>query len=462
MNAHDRKPRLSPARRFALDSLLAPRRASIHLEDLLRAGLPSASLGDDDRRLAFELAVGAVKRRATLKHLVCATSGVPRSRIQKKVLVNLELAFYQLLFLDRVPPYAAVSESVELAKRWGARPARFTNAVLRSFADSFTREADRGPLETDPRTLPVSRTTCVRFRDPVFADPGVALVEHLSQVYSLPPWLLSRWVERFSERVARDLALCANDPPPLFVRIDPRTAEPSSVRAFLSEGGAAFEETQRPDTLLLERGFDLSALVSRSGLFVQDLSSMEVVDALDVEPSHRVLDLCAAPGAKSAQIASALGPEGFLLAVDVDERKLPLIRENLAKTRLKAWETLAADGRRLPSLVEAKFDRVLLDAPCTNTGVLRRRAEARWRAGDKALRSLVSLQRELLAAAWRMVAPLGRLVYSTCSLEREENEDASRDFLRAAPEAKLLHERVCLPAWRGPDGGYYAVIERSG
>ena len=189
---------------------------------------------------------------------------------------------------------------------------------------------------------------------------------------------------------------------------------------------------------------------------------MEVVDALEVEPSHRVLDLCAAPGAKSAQIASALGPEGFLLAVDVDERKLPLIRENLAKTRLETWETLAADGRRLPSLVDAKFDRVLLDAPCTNTGVLRRRAEARWRAGDKALRSLVSLQRELLTAAWQMVAPLGRLVYSTCSLEREENEDASRDFLRAAPDAKLLRERPRLPAWRGPDGGYFAVIERAG
>jgi len=456
------KSQVSPARATAIEVLLSRRRTGKYVEEIVRSTVRAGNLSPADRALAREIVLGTTKRQGTLGHLVAAISGVAKGRIKRSVFINLQAGFYQLLFLEKVPAFAALNEAVEIAKRFGAGGGRFTNAVMRKLLRSIeTIEQSSDPTASDARTLPLGDGRCVRFREDIFVDPEKNLTEHLSQIWSLPTWLLSRWVKRFGLRQTRKVARCANERPVTTVRIEPAVVSRQALMQRLAGSGATLGRTERCDAFAFERMGDLGEIASLEGVFIQDLSSMAAVDALDVGLGSRALDLCAAPGVKTAQIAGRLGDGGTLVATDINEGRLARVSENLRKAGFDRAEVVCVDGRRIADEVTALFDRVLVDAPCSNTGVLRRRAEARWRVNARSIATLSALQSELLAAGFSALAEGGRLVYSTCSIEREENEGVVEAFLEETPEAILVRQRNSFPEPGGPDGGYFAVIERT-
>ncbi len=357
----------------------------------------------------------------------------PRAELDAHILVGL----YQLLLLDHVQDYAAVNETVGAAKTaLGPRAANLVNAILRR---TQAREADlRARLERQP--------------------PGIR--------WSHPDLLIARWTAQFS--AAPTAALCAwnNERPQLTLRANLARATTDSLRQALKEAGIEAEPHPfAADRFLkLPHGSRVNDLPGYGeGWFsVQDPSTQIAVDLLHPQPGERVLDACAAPGGKTILAAEAMKGQGTLVAMDPAVPRLAPLRQNVARLQLGVVTIVQGDAARpqaVPEL-EAGFDAVLLDVPCTNTGVIRRRPDARWRFSPERLKAAVERQRAILDGAAPLVKQGGRLVYSTCSLELEENEEQVRGWLARHPEFTLAESRRLFPPETGTDGAFSALLLR--
>lgn len=376
----------SPARTAAFDVLLKTERGG-YASDLLLASC--ARLDSRDAGLAEEIVFGSLRYRAQLDHLIRKFSGRDAGRLDAEVLIALRMAVYQIRHLDRVPAHAAVSEAVELVKRARKRSAAgFVNAVL--------RKVDRQPVEWPSREVALS----------------------------CPEWLLARWERQFGCETAEGIARAFLDAPQTYIRV-PEGASP--------ERG---DPTEIPGCWRVAPG-------SAAGYRIQDIGSQAVVPLLDLKPGLTLLDLCAAPGNKTAQ---ALESGVRAVACDLHPRRLKAL-QGLGCARVALDATVS-----LP--FHARFDRILLDAPCSGTGTLGRNPEIKWRIQPSSLAELHVLQVKLLRNALGYLAPGGRLVYSTCSLEPEENEEVVREALERPPGAEMRR----IPGRDAGDGFYAAVI----
>jgi 16S rRNA (cytosine967-C5)-methyltransferase len=452
-------------RRAAIDVVLAAERSKRFVDQVLAERLRDPALDDRDRGLLVEIVYGSVRHRATLDCILAAFTKRPLDKAPRPAVEAMRQALHQCFFLDRIPQAAAVHEAVGLVRASVGEPvAKFANAVLRA-ATRAAGIAAEAPAGADVRATLVVRTgKTITFDRPIFADPsapgGVAL--HLAQTLSYPPWLIERWIARHGLDGARSLALAQNLPPAIVVRPQPMRTTATSLCALFEQAGVACRVLADDGLLELSSSGSVEALPGfGDGLFsVQDRNAAKVVPLLDPQPGERVLDLCAAPGGKSTQIAERMRDRGRVVAADVSETRLRLVVENAQRLGLACIETLALDGREAGARFPAAFDRVLVDAPCSNTGVLARRPEARWRVGDAPLRALVELQRELLASAALAVRPGGVLVHSTCSLEPEENGEQISAFLASAPQWTCTGRLELLPHRDGGDGAFAAKLER--
>ncbi|MGH7149658.1 MAG: RsmB/NOP family class I SAM-dependent RNA methyltransferase, partial [Planctomycetota bacterium] len=300
-----------------------------------------------------------------------------------------------------------------------------------------------------------------RFGRDVFPDPSADLADYLAAVHSHPRVLVERWVVRFGEEAARAIFEADNRVPPLTIRVNRMRATRERLLQDLRALGFEARAGVHPLAVRVDPGARglIDSEPFRAGRFtVQDETAMEAVSLLDPRPGERVLDLCAAPGGKATQIAEALDDKGEILACDVSEDRLARLRENAARLGLRSIRPIlrARDSREPPA--EA-VDRVLVDAPCSNTGVLARRPEARWRFSTASLRAVTRLQADCLRAGLRTLKPGGRLVYSTCALEPEENGELVRQVLLSVKGVEVAEERFRPP---GPDrdGGYAAALVR--
>jgi 16S rRNA (cytosine967-C5)-methyltransferase len=439
----------------AIEIVLAAEQSGRFVDQVLSVRLRAAGdLDPRDRSLLTELVFGPVRHRLTLDQVLSAFAARPLARTPRFALEAMRQALHQVLFLDRIPAAAAVNEAVALTRRRVAEPvARFANAVLRHATAAAKRVGESSP-EDDPRAvLPVRPGKAFVFDRSIFADPATDPLLHIAQTLSYPPWLFSRWAARWGTAEADALARAQNEAPDLVLRLQPLRTTAEEYGVLLAERGIASELLDDAAGLLRLRSAgaveDLPGY--GDGLFsVQDRNAASVVAFLDPLPNEAILDLCAAPGGKATQIAERQEDRGSVLAVDVSSRRLALVEQNASRLRLGSIETLAIDGRRIAERFAGRFDRVLLDAPCSNTGVLARRPEARWRVGEGSLRSLTVLQGELLEAAAGSLRPGGTLVYSTCSLEPEENRERIEAFLAG-------HDRWSLEGiverWPHRDGG---------
>ncbi len=432
------------------------------VENLLEQALAGARLSPADRGLCQELAYGVVRWRAALDFLIASKTP---GRVQKPALQNLlRLGLYQIFWLDRIPNHAAVHETVEQAKHAGFGPqAGFVNAVLRGFLREF--DATKNLLAE------------LKIKQPAVG-------------YSQPEWLIARWQQRWGVEKTARLLDWNNTPPKTFARVNAlkfgRDAR-LRVQADRQVGPTKSDEHRTKNvTDLIEQWRDenvdydfvrhdwfdenlvfelkshppLATLPSfQQGCFyVQDPSTLLAVRELNPQPGETILDLCAAPGGKTTYIAALMQNQGKVVAHDNAPERLKLIEENCERLGMTCVETISNLEFEIWNL---KFNRILIDAPCSNTGVLRRRVDLRWRIRAEEIARLRNTQLDLLRQAVPLLRSGGTLIYSTCSLEPEENREVVQFFLREQPGFKLESDRELLPFVDEVDGAYVARFVRS-
>jgi 16S rRNA (cytosine967-C5)-methyltransferase len=420
---------VSPARAAAWKALLRLRAAGDRFDDSV-ASLPELdSLADRDRALANELVVGTVKRRASLDAVLAVFASAPLARTDGRVLEALRLAAFQLLFLDRVPAYAVVDDAVAQVKSQGRRTQGFVNAVLRQVATEGRARLD-ALSEGDG-----ARAWSVRF--------------------SCPEWLVRLLRRELGDEAAARFLAAAAEPPERCLRVNALRGGQAATRQALSAAGYSTGGVPGlPDALLYDGPSLERSAPFREGLVTPQSRGSQVaglVAASAVPAGAAVLDLCAAPGTKTAQLAAAL-PHARLTAVDVDEVRLERMRANLERLGVVNVTVTAGDALELPESFGEAFDAVLLDAPCSGLGTLASRADLRWRRREADVARLAQLQRRLIRRAAACVRPGGLLTYAVCTLPRAETVQVV-DTLLAEGGWTLDDLGAGWPALRHPEAG---------
>ncbi len=394
-----------------------------------------AGLRAEDRRLVRELVFGVTRWRLSLDWLIARkTEGRPQ---HPTVELLLRLGLYQIHFLDRIPDFAAVNETVEMARDLGqSRRTGFINAVLRSHLREQAAIWDEyvALRQTDPATG-----------------------------WSHPRWLVDRWSRELPPEALQQLLEWNNTPASTFARANYLVPEGRQLPELWAGERVEAEPVERdwiPDGVAFELGShpSLATLPSfqRGGFYVQDPSTLLAVHELQARPGERVLDACAAPGGKTGYMAQMMENEGVIVARDAVGERLERLVENCARLGVRCVEPMDLEAPLPPD----SFDRILVDAPCSNTGVLRRRIELRWRLRESELDRLIADQWALLRQVAPSLKPGGTLVYSTCSLESEENAAQAATFVRENPEFTLLRSRQLHPVYDAVDGAFVAVFRR--
>jgi 16S rRNA (cytosine967-C5)-methyltransferase len=443
--------RVSPARGVAYEVLRRVEEESAFASVLLAHA--TAELGAQDRGLCYELTLGALRWQLWLDAAISHFAGRDAATLDAPVRRALRIGLYQLRFLSRVPASAAVNESVNIAHARGMRSAAgFINAVLRR----ATREPD-----FDPSGL---------------ARDGL---ERIAVATSHPSWLVARWTAEFGAGEAELIARANNRTPPVAFRVNALRAEGREVIGRLREAGVEVEESEIARgawrVVAGAGGEALRALASDGIVYTQDEASQLVGWVVGARAGESVLDVCAAPGSKATQIASQTEGLALVVACDVYAHRLRAVVDSSRRQSVENVLAVALDAEESPlPFADGSFDRVLVDAPCTGTGTLRHNPEIRWRITPADVTELAARQRRILANAARAVRPGGRLVYSTCSLEREENEAVVEWFLAShagfrqaradAPESLLTPAGAArtFPHRDDADGFYVAALERAG
>ncbi|MBX5435912.1 MAG: 16S rRNA (cytosine(967)-C(5))-methyltransferase RsmB [Alicyclobacillaceae bacterium] len=418
----------------------------------LRQALSRHHLDERDRALCAELVYGCVQRRRSLDALLSEVCHRPLGDLDLGVLTILRMAVFQLAFLAKIPPYAALNEAVRLCKQRAPQAAGFVNAALRAYL--------RRPEPAGERLRRLAE------RAPSWADA-------MGLVHSYPTWLVERWERCFGRSRTVAMLQACNEPGHLSLRVNVLRSDRQRVlEAIQSRCGpdAAVPSVLSPVGIRLLRGIDVSHwdLYRRGEVSVQDEGAMLVAPLL-LPASHRVLlDMCAAPGGKAAHLAELQGDTGVIDACDVHPHKLELMIKAFRRLGLHSIRAKVADARRLvddPANL-GRYHAVLLDAPCSGFGVLRRRPDIRWRRHPGEIEQLGQLQAQLLAAAVHLVRPGGIVVYSTCTLWPEENDERIRELLDACAGLVRVDDiRAQLPDALRDDagaGGLWLTPERFG
>jgi 16S rRNA (cytosine967-C5)-methyltransferase len=410
-------------RQLAFDVLLRVDQGG-YSDLLLDAALSSApGLDPRDRGLATELVYGVLRRRGRLDFALARCCSQPLAKLETRVLWLLRLGAYQLLHLERVPNRAAVNETVELARRLGLeRVTGLVNGVLRAL--------DRG----------------------VAAIPWPALADHplghLQHTLSLPAWLAQRWLSECGAEEAAALAAALQEPAPFTMRANTLRTSRETLLAALAEAGHEAQPTgYAPDGIVVTRRGPAPLPGGSDGWFqVQDEASQLIPLLLAPQAGERILDGCAAPGGKTTELAALTGNGARIIALDLHPQRIDLIRAGAERLGCSGIESRAWDLRRTPDFIPVEsLDKVLLDAPCSGLGVLRRNPETRWRRTAAEVQELAQLQRELLTSVAPLVRPGGVLLYSLCTTTPEETVGVVDTFLAAHPDFAREDARDFLP-----------------
>jgi 16S rRNA (cytosine967-C5)-methyltransferase len=429
-------------RQAASSVLLRIHNEGCFADQLMDRELTGGQLSGPDRGLFAELVFGVLRRQGTLDHILAGLVTQPLAKLEPQVLILLRLGLYQLVYLDRIPESAAVNETVNLTKLALPRASGLVNAVLRNY---------------------------LRHKDTVtFPDPLAAPAASIAARHSHPAWLVKLWFSQLGEEETEHLAEASSRQPPLTLRANTlKNSRDELMSRFADNGITATSCRFSPHGFHIEGRHHIPGLPGfREGLFtVQDEASQMASLLLNPQPGERVLDACAAPGGKATHLAQLMGNQGELLAMDVAGSKLPLILETAQRLGISTIRTRAADLLNSAAFPADVFDRVLLDAPCSGLGVIRRNPEAKWRLTSADITRLAATQQSLLKNAIRMLKPGGALLYSTCSTTVEENEAVVLDFLSRRPDCVLENLTDLFPEYAElftPQGMFRAWPHRHG
>jgi len=403
---------------------------NLELSQLLNQRL----IADLDRGFATELTYGCLKQQAWLDFFLQRWLTRPLSQLDRPILIALRLGLYQIHFMDRIPAHAAVSETVDLIKEDFPYAAGVVNAVLHKALkqEDWTVRSKKGKAGW------------------------------LSITYSHPLWMIYRWIKRFGEESTEALLQANQQTPQTFLRVN-------TLKILQEDLWESLQERQVPvrKSELLKECFLLEGPVqnieddlAHGSVVIQDIGAMMIARVLDPQPGETILDYCSAPGGKATHIAALMLNQGKVVALELHKHRVELIERLAKRTGASIIQTLQHDGTK-PLTNALQFDRILLDAPCSGTGVLGRKVDARWQKTYEQLADLVQLQQALLQQAYTYLKPGGSMIYSTCSLEWEENEKNIQWFLSQEPTASLESFELPTPEKLQASEGFYTILPQT-
>ena len=402
--------------------------------------LKKSNIDERDYNFIKEITTGVIRNRTYLDYVIKINSRVKIKRIHKIILSILEMAIYQMYFLDKVPDYSIVDESVNLAKIYGNRGSiSFTNGILRSISK---KDAPQVKIEDS--------------------------IDNLSTFYSHPKFYTEYFYNNYGEEFTKKLLKANNEMPPFTIRVNTLKTSKSDLMNNLKELGFEIEETVYDNALniLNPKGIIDTKYFDEGHFYVQDLGSILVASFLNPRENSSLLDLCAAPGGKTTHLAELMNNTGEIMACDKSQGKIKLIQENAKRLGVKNIETRVNDARVLNKDFIDRFDYVLVDAPCSGTGLYRKKPDIKWNKDLEDIKSLAEIQLEILDKAKDYVKDGGELLYSTCSLSKIENEDVVNKFLENNKNFKIkkLRDREVLklfPSTDGSDGFSISLMEKN-
>ena len=425
------------ARFLAIKTVYAVQSEGAYSNVALAQILRQEKLSDLDRRFCTELVYGTIKVGASLDWKISKYVNRPLEKIDAKILAVLRVAMYQIFFLDRVPNSAAVNESVEIAKKFvNIGASKFVNGVLRS----AVREPQKSDFPTDDS------------------------VESLALQTFHPAWLVKLFVEEYGLETAKKICVTNNIEPPLCLRVNFLKSNREEILDALKKFGATAEISKLvPEGIICKSHGALDSFkpLKMGACQVQDESSMLAARWLNPAENDFVIDCCAAPGGKATHIAELMKNHGRIIAADIFEMKLQHIKENAKRLGIKIIEPVLLDAREIGKKYFNQADKVLIDAPCSGLGVIRRKADLRWKKNPAEIEELPKLQAEILASAANDVKKGGTLIYSTCTIIRRENEDIVENFLKLNKNFKMVATKNFLPHIDGTDGFFIAKMIRT-
>lgn len=433
---------IAPARVAALDALRQIDAERLDMgEAVARVRKP---LSDErDRALLLEIVSGTLRMRAALDHQLALRLSRPIGRLDGMVRDILRMSAFQLMYLTRTPSSAVINDAVDLTRRGGKSSATgLVNAVLRSL------NRDRQKLTWPARPADA-------------AGPG-AMAGYFSVVHSHPEWLVARWLDRYGAADTERWLTFNNHGPSLCLVPNRALASREALEEELQSDGVDTQRTTRASHgLHVTHGQALGTRAFREGrCLVQDEASQLIGELVGAQRGDRILDLCASPGGKTVAIAADLGPNGLIVATDVRRHRLRVLTDTLGRCRIARAHVVQVPATGGLPFAEGSFDRILIDAPCSGLGTVRRDPDIRWRVAKADLPALAATQLSLLQRTASLVRPGGTLVYSTCSSEPDENQQVVAAFLSGHAEFTVAREHQTLPFRDGLEAFFGAVIER--
>lgn len=392
------------ARALAYHVLIDIQKNGAYANLALDKALLRSELNTSDRRLATDLVYGCTKMQLHLDQIIKAYCDLKRT--DKKTLLLLRMAVYQLVFLKKIPDHAVLNETVKLAKIDGLHTDKFINGVLRSFI-------------RNEKTV-------------IWPDKRKQRNQYYSKWYSFPQWLIDIWVKEYGFTATEQLCTYFNKPAATWMRVNTLKANPQEIiNLFVQKNIEYSQHGGLPEAIRVNSLLPIieSGLINEGKVIIQDLSSMLPAIALAPKKNSRILDMCAAPGGKTTHLSAIMENSGEIVACDLHKHRVQLIKDNVKRLGVTNVNIQTADAKTLPESYNGAFDAILLDAPCSGLGVLNRRADLRWRIRRNTLAEIESLQAELLEAAAQYLKPGGEIVYSTCTLNKKENEEQITRFL---------------------------------
>jgi 16S rRNA (cytosine967-C5)-methyltransferase len=396
-------------------------RTDAYLDKMIEIEFRQNELKSNDKALLFEIVHGVIRNLGRIDWVLTGFYKGQFSKCIPNVKNAMRVALYQILFLDKVPEYAAVNEAVDFVKKLqGKKSADLTNAVLRNIIRN--KKGIRYP------------------------DREEDVVNYLSAYYSHPTWLVKRWMKRYEEKFTEDLLKANNNKPKMFLRINNLKTNKDKFRSLLDSIKLDYYDNNfLPNFIQLRKLTNITdwEYFEKGYFTVQDESTGFACYLLDIKPNHRVLDLFAAPGGKTRLLSDIMNNEGEIVAVDKYESRIQILKKNLIRLGVKNVLLVEADA--LEYNVEQKFDKILLDVPCSGLGTLTKKPDIKWRRDIGDIRKLAELQPKLLAKGASLLKPGGELVFSTCTIEPEENFEVVEKFLQENNNFELIDAGKYFP-----------------
>ncbi|MDD3839318.1 MAG: 16S rRNA (cytosine(967)-C(5))-methyltransferase RsmB [Clostridia bacterium] len=374
---------------------------------VLWKALNDGKLEERDKRFIKELVYGTLENMIFIDLVFKKFSKIPIKGVSVKVLNIIRLGIYQILFLDKVPDSAACDESVNLVKKYNKKAAGFTNAVLRNISRNKSNIS--------------------------YPDKKKSKIKYLSVKYSYPIYILNLWLHQFDFEFVEQLCIDSNKRAPVTIRVNTLKTDKKGLKNKLQQKGIiVYDGLYNDESLVLEKAGDILGLEEyKTGLFIiQDESSMLVSKALNPQKGEKILDMCSAPGGKTTHIAQLMENCGQIVARDINISKIKAVKQNCSRLGIKIVDAQVVDALALDDRSEEMYDRVLVDAPCSGLGVIRKKPDIKINKEYDDFEKLKSIQKRILKNASKYLKENGVLVYSTCTINREENQDIIDDFLK--------------------------------